>query len=117
MKRLTKKDKRTKLGVNIPAYPTDFEKRIYLKLFDLENLEEELGIDLLTLFNAINSKSIWVKSYKIIEHIEDVYNERVWRLQAGHLYLYWENGSHCCLEISDYGKSWWLEKPKEINDD
>ena len=83
---------------------------LVLKLGELEDIEEELGIDLPTLFKAINSKSIWIKSYKIVEHIEDEYNERVWRLQDGHLYTYWEDGSHCCLEISNYGKTWSLRK-------
>lgn len=106
MERLTKENE--KYGGNL----TLGMKR-YNKLFDIEEIEKELGIDLITLFKAIKSKIIWVKINEIEYHFEDEYNERNWDLQNGFLYMYWEDGSHCCLELSNYGKTWWLEKPEE----
>ena len=83
---------------------------IYEKLQQLENIEEELGIDLITLFKAINSKSIFTKyDGKISEHIEDNYNERDWYMQDEIVYFYWEDGSHLCFEFKDYGKTWSLD--------
>ena len=52
------------------------------KMERIQDLEEELGIDLITLFKAINSKSIFTKyDGKISEHIEDNYNERDWYMR------------------------------------
>lgn len=101
MERLTRKDRRTKLGVNIPAYPTDFEKRIYLKLFNLENLEEELGIDLLTLFKALK---------------EGIYSRDYGYLLVEHFVLKHEKQLHCKptirkelrFALKDYKKTWAL---------
>lgn len=107
MERLTKKDKRTKLGVHIPGYPTELDKRIYLKLFNLENLEEELGIDLITLFKALREGIIVVddnyechglSKYKGQEIELNVFLKRLEIKFVG------------CWNLSDYGKTWSLRK-------
>lgn len=87
------------------------------KLGQLEDLEKELGIDSITLFKAINSKSIFTKyDGKIVEHIEDNYNERDWYMQDKIVYFYWEDGSHVCFEFKDYDKNWSLNRWKLENE-
>lgn len=108
MERLTRKDRRTKLGVNIPAYPTDFEKRIYLKLFNLENLEEELGIDLITLFKA---KKIYYKYFGGDTEIKESY--RVYFDITDNLLNikeYEEDEFGYQFSLEDYKKYWSLRK-------
>ena len=104
-------------SIGIACDDEQYLGKVYNKLGRLEDLEEELGIDLITLFKAINSKSIFTKyDGKISEHIEDNYNERDWYMQDEIVYFYWENGSHCCLELSNYGKTWALTKEELEND-
>ena len=116
MERLTQKEKKVVLLNNRNIGKNFLTIKQYEKLQQLENIEEQLGIDLITLFRAIKSKIIWVKINKIEYHFEDEYNERNWALQDGLLYMYWEDGSHCCLELSNYGKTWALNKEKLEND-
>ena len=81
------------------------------KLGKLEDLEEELGIDLLTLFKALkdgfevgNDKMrVSVKGCKLVYREED--NDYVF------IYDYY------LIKLKDYGKYWWLEKPKEQDND
>lgn len=88
---------------------TDAE--VYNKLGQLEDLEEELGIDLLTLFKALkdgievgNDKMrVCVKNCKLIYRKED--NE--------YAFIY----DYYLIKLKDYGKTWWLEKPKENEDE
>ena len=39
-----------------------------------------------------------------------------WYEQDGLLYMYWEDGSHCCLELSNYGKTWSLDRSELENE-
>lgn len=72
-----------------------------------KDLEEQLGIDLLTLFKALkdgivvgNSKMrVSVKGCKLVYREED--NE--------YAFIY----DYYLVKLKDYGKYWWLEKPKE----
>lgn len=78
-----------------------------LKLGQYEDIEEELGIDLPTLFKALkhgivvgNSKMrVSVKNCKLVYREED--NE--------YAFIY----DYYLIKLKDYGKYWWLEKPKE----
>lgn len=98
MNRLTIKDKAVRDNFNAE----------YAKLADLEDIEEELGIDLITLFKAL-IKGIWVKSTN-----GDVY-------YVGSPYLCFTENEIRELElqfrvgdtrykIKDYGKTWALSK-------
>ena len=69
---------------------------IYDKLFDLEDIEEELGIDLLTLFKALKD-GVYGKVGNKIEHI-----------LAPHLSWYYKE--IYIFKIKDYGKNWALTK-------
>ena len=72
--------------------------RIY-KLGQLEDMEDELGIDLTTLFKALKD-GIYGKVGKKIEHI-----------LAPH--LSWHYSEIYIFKIKDYGKTWALKK-KEL---
>ena len=78
------------------------------KLGQLEDIEEELGIDLITLFKAIsNEKGIWKKVYGT----KDFVNTRAMlTCEFGKWRIY---DKEWIYELKDYGKTWWLEKPKD----
>lgn len=78
------------------------------KLGQLEDIEKELGIDLITLFKAIsNEKGIWKKVYGT----KDFVNTRAMlTCEFGKWRIY---DKEWIYELKDYGKTWWLEKPKE----
>ena len=117
MERLTRKEKKVVLLNNRNIGKNYLTIKQYEKLQQLENIEEKLGIDLITLFKAINSKSIFTKyDGKISEHIEDNYNERDWYMQDEIVYFYWEDGSHLCFEFKDYGKTFALTKEELENE-
>ena len=88
------------------------------ELIKFKGLEEELGIDLLTLFKAIN-KGIWFNYNDLYEDLGKNFTSRP--------RLYYSDDFKCyCFEISfgrwvvklkDFNKKWWLEKPKENEDD
>lgn len=81
-----------------------------IKLGQYEDIEDELGIDLLTLFKALKN---------------GIYSKQYGHLFVEHFVLKHDKELHCrptyCAEIrfalKDYGKTWWLEKPKENDND
>lgn len=88
------------------TYEHDLFKDIYCKLEQLENIEEELGIELTTLFKAVMN-GFWYKN-KYGYHQVDEY-EYVIDLESSRLIkLYEEDGRTFCFE--DYGKDWALTK-------
>lgn len=104
MNRLTIKDKAIRDNFNAE----------YAKLADLEDIEKEHGIDLITLFKAL--KGIWVKSTN-----GDVY-------YVGSPYLCFSENEIRELElqfrvgdtrykIKDYGKTWSVNKKVLIKDE
>lgn len=81
------------------------------KLGQLEDIEEELGIDLDTLFKALKN-GIWVKySSAIIEH-------KTWYVHLTGHYIGWKENSGSLYDndrvenrpLKDYGKTWSLNK-------
>ena len=81
------------------------------KLGQLEDIEEELGIDLLTLIKALKD-GIWVKySSSIIEHktwyVHLLDNYIGWKENSGSLY---DNDRVENRPLKDYGKTWALTK-------
>lgn len=119
MNRLTIKDKAIRDNFNAE----------YAKLADLEDIEEELGIDLITLFEALKQGSCGVaymfvqndynENYKkglikplIINYIRKKSNEKSFQLN-----LY---DSLTCkyymVDTKDYGKTWALTKEELENE-
>ena len=84
---------------------------IYDKLFEIEDIEEELGVDLLTLLKALKD-GVWVKySPTIIEHktwyVHLLDNCIGWKENSGSLY---DNDRVENRPLKDYGKTWALTK-------
>lgn len=77
---------------------------IYNKLHDLEDIEDELGIDLIKLFDCIrNEKGIWKK-----EPDGNLINTRcMLTCEFGYWRVY---DKETIYEIKDYGKTWALTK-------
>ena len=88
------------------------DDRIYNKLGQLEDIEEELGIDLITLFRAL-TKGIYIKDDKLIDHLTG--------LQLDLSLITNEYSFYCdyyiqYYRLKDYGKTWALNKEELEND-
>ena len=107
MNRLTKKND---IGY-FPAYERETKENYYdlvHKLGVLEDLEEELGIDLIILFKALKQKYVF--------HEENLKIELLGlHIKSDELYLYGfvEYTMHAVyLRLKDYGKTWTITKEK-----
>ena len=105
MNRLTKKND---IGY-FPAYERETKENYYdlvHKLGVLEDLEEELGIDLIILFKALKQKYVF--------HEENLKIELLGlHIKSDELYLYGfvEDTMHAVyLKLKDYGKIWTMTK-------
>ena len=80
-------------------------RKVCQKLGQLEDIEDELGIDLITLFKALKN-GIYVKTKNgISKH----YTIHLMKWQQTNIYcLYYRPYSH--IWFKDYGKTWALEK-------
>ena len=98
------------------AYEHDLFKDIYCKLELLEDIEEELGIDLITLFKALKDRQvifkhiyglenpkIYLETHKIAGLLFDSKNYGLWLYDNGY-------GDEFCVYTKDYGKTWALTK-------
>jgi len=75
------------------------------KLSQLEDIEEELGIDLITLFKALKN-GVWVKTKNdISKHLTVALKKRH---HTKEYWLFYRPYSHVYLK--DYGKTWALTK-------
>lgn len=92
-------------------YECDLFKGIYCKLEQLEDIEEELGIDLITLFKA--QQIYWRIRYTDTNEYSDVKkSDRVHLdLKNRDLKVYEEYDEFgFSLDLKDYGKTWALTK-------
>ena len=107
MNRLTKKND---IGY-FPAYERETKENYYdlvYKLGVLEDLEEELGINLIILFKALKQKYVFHEENLKIEllglHIKS---------EELCLYGFVEDTTHAVyLRLKDYGKTWTITKEK-----
>lgn len=100
MERLTRKD--FKYDGNITQ-----GMKIYNKLFDIEDLEEELGIDLITLFKALKEGIVAVdENYECYELSKITGQEIELNVFLKRLEIKFVG----CWNLSDYGKTWALRK-------
>lgn len=109
MKRLTIK--------NTHADPNNSNKalnEVYNKLSALEDLEQELGIDLLTLFKALKQDYIYVKHYYGCGNTFKINKEFIQGLKYAddNTPVFWTDdwGKEHMVYIKDYGKTWALTK-------
>ena len=115
--------KKIKEEIDNYKYEHDLFKDIYCKLELLENLEEELGIDLITLFKALKD-GIWTNQ-------EQCYgDEKQGKIRFFQVRLLLEENAVGCIHNSmwkgkevirtlyfkDYGKTWALTKEELEND-
>lgn len=99
------------LEEEIKLYQKDI-KEAYRELRKYNILEAELGIDLLTLFKALKD-GIYLKE------------DNVGVISFPRLYFSFDYRCYCfeicfgnwVVKLKDYGKTWWLKKPKENEDD
>ena len=84
------------------AYEHDLFKDIYCKLEQLENIEEELGVDLITLFKALRDGVFVVDDGFIYED----YIKRIDYWQGYWTFISNNEDIEVCLE--DYGVTWAL---------
>ena len=103
---------------------------IYDKLSKLEDIEDELGIDLITLFKIIKQKYVYTNSFNRrveefvftkIEGIEKDYLGRTYLRIAFQEVEYDENGNEkygiqWVPNLKDYGKTWSLDKSDLVGD-
>ena len=123
MKRLTQKllyDGEEYYGsVGVPCDDLDYLKLVYDKLGKLEDIEEEIGIDLITLFKTQMQDTIYYKGYQFDYKIKECYVinvARVYRNRKPVYVLLLNNDKWICgisVYASDYGKTWALTK-KEL---
>lgn len=80
---------------------------IYDKLFDLEDIEDELGIDLITLFKALK-QGIWIKKW-----LKEKYPLALMRRDycgGTTKYFVFINNKEKEIKLKDYGKTWALTR-------
>ena len=85
---------------------------MYRKLKALEDLEEEIGIDLITLFKALKQKFVFHKENVKIELLGI-------HIKSGELCLYGfvEDTTHgVYLSLKEYGKTWVLTREELENE-
>ena len=116
MNRLTKKviiypeSRKDGTIIKVEAIVPTYKSNIYKKLYELENVEEELGIDIVKAFELckqVNSKKIvytkqkWgIEALKILDELDvELFNHRLY-VNA--------RGMYVSLDLYEYGKDWAL---------
>jgi len=79
------------------------------QLQQYKNIEQELGVDLITLFKAVEQERVWTK----FEDVIDVCDNVEYMLGEWFIYFYWNNGKRLVFQLSDYGTKWALTR-KEL---
>ena len=79
------------------------------KLGQLEDIEEELGIDLIILFKALKN-GIYIKPWKEIKHTYEI------RTASDNIHLFLLDENDNDYSFKDYGKTWALTK-EELEDE
>ena len=96
------------------GHELDLFNDIYCKLEQLEDIEEELGIDLITLFNALES-GIWYKDYKDDDKIK--FTNRVEEVIKCKQLLVPFKYTIIVLKFKDYGETWALTRKELLEHD
>lgn len=89
------------------------ELDLWNKLGQLEDIEEELGIDLITLFKALEN-GVWYKDYKDNDKIK--FTDRVEENIRCKEFTVPAKYTTIGLKFRDYGETWALTK-KELEND
>ena len=107
-------------------YEHDLFRDIYCKLQDLEDLEEELGIDLYTLFKILKhgqiiykTRSLYHNNKIILESrkIDGLYYDGAYYILKLHNLLFEDdNDNYDVVYVKDYGITWALTREVLVND-
>lgn len=87
---------------------SEFE-RICDELIEYKSLEEELGIDLITLFKALKDGIYYLEE-------ENIFFSNDVNLWCGTSKNYYISGAGIYKKVKDYGKTWALTKEELEND-
>lgn len=120
MKRLTRKfvyDGEEYYGsVGVPCDNLDYLELVYNKLGQLEDIEEGIGVDLITLLKAQIQDTIYYKGYQFDYKIQEctvIYCAWIYIKGKPVYVLLLNNDKWLCgihVHASDYGKTWALTK-------
>jgi hypothetical protein len=113
MERLTKKEKKVVILNNRNIGKNFLTIKQYEKLQELENLEEELGIDLITLFRALKENIYYNDCGRIIKVV--VLDISTMRENKFCLECYYDFKKFR-VDTRDYGKTWFLDRSELEND-
>lgn len=93
------------------------------KLGKLEDIEEQLGVDLITLFKALNVRDgVWVKDKEYglcnwsMGQLWFGYNSSKSESFINPQIYFLKDGGYSYFKLSDYGKTWALTKEELEND-
>lgn len=83
---------------------------IFNKLGKLEDIEEEVGIDLITLFKALKNGFYFKYKDKIISSNDYLFQIRA-NMRGNWVFdIISDNLSLLSIKFKDYGKTWWLKE-------
>ena len=108
------------LEEEIKLYQKDI-KEAYRELRKYNILEAELGIDLLTLFKALKD-GVWISLDNVFFNtlIYKSSSDLSLKFYLGKWYIaYYHslNGGTFYLDLKNFNKTWWIDKPKEEGND
>ena len=83
-------------------------RKVCQKLGQLEDIEDELGIDLITLFKALKNGVYYKLNLGQAEKVGDV--SLNYCASTGYFIHFEYLNYDICLDTKDYGKTWALEK-------
>ena len=91
----------------------DRENIVLTKLKHYEDIEEELGIDLITLFKALKDGFYFKYKDKILSSNEYSVQIRT-NIRGNWVFVFdGDNLTLFTIKIKDYGNTWWLSETKE----
>ena len=89
-------------------YEHDLFRDIYCKLQYLEDIEEEIGIDFITLFNALKH-GIYINDSGIVDEIDNIYEAEIKCIEHWPIWGF-TTGDGGEYSFKDRGKTWALSK-------
>lgn len=120
MNRLTKKAQFVRnliTGKEIKYISNESDQMCVDKLGELEDIEEQLGVDLITLFKALNVRDgVWVKDKEYglcnwsMGQLWFGYNSSKSESFINPQIYFLKDGGYSYFKLSDYGKTWALTR-------
>ena len=99
------------------ARNVEAREEMYDKLFELENIEEELGIDLITLFKALKNGFYFKYKDKTLSSNDYFFQISVTSKGNFIFDIVVHNLSFLLIKFKDYGKTWVLTREEVLEND